>query len=568
MADWLTEYEDAERRREAELRGDPPPRAYEEIVPEGDRGEMRSFDAPWYDDVTATVADWLHMIRPGGSPRRSYQLAENLAGPQNPFNFPAQITSGINTASEGYRMGDYGKMGDGALEMLLAVPMTGLAGWGAFRGAKYADKALGPNTPYLQPRVSSADAEFAMRDMRGPSPEQMDEIRRVSEYGTRMQGYRDNPAIGPEAVTTYSRASRSNEMKSRPNAEVEIVTTRAPSSMTEPTAGSSTGRPRQSMEPTGMERAAGRTEGLLRMRQNTPDRTGSSPSPLDEVPAWRAFADDTFLSPSRPDMSFDVFSDLRKVDDAIGTEMRRPGDFISTGGRKKPAGDVQSAAAIKLNQRVKNRIKQNAIRIMDDGGDLATASMDDLLKGYRGNRQSIDAKTVADYADQLSGIVAGKATPKERATLLRDLNKMGEDPSNKIVRRFAAPGTAAAGAAMAPDDSQAAPIQRVRQSIQSMFDEVGEVEPILTEAQDYDSIAKRLSEATGVTVRPERVKMVSDTVRRIGRPPTNDEWAMIWSGKDPVRSQRAAEQPRNDMGQFTMSARQKRELRRKMMRSK
>jgi hypothetical protein len=79
--------------------------------------ELRNYDSPWYDKAVNYLTDTFYGPNANAQDRA---WVNKLAGPENPFNFPAQATQGIEQAYSGYNRGDYG-------QMALGIGQTGLA---------------------------------------------------------------------------------------------------------------------------------------------------------------------------------------------------------------------------------------------------------------------------------------------------------------------------------------------------------------------------------------------------------------------------------------------------------
>lgn len=80
--------------------------------------ELKAWEPPWYD----RVRNWLADIYGGenATPQQTDFIGK-FTGPENPFNLPAQITHGADTAREGYHQNDPAMMGRGTLEAMLAL---------------------------------------------------------------------------------------------------------------------------------------------------------------------------------------------------------------------------------------------------------------------------------------------------------------------------------------------------------------------------------------------------------------------------------------------------------------
>lgn len=86
--------------------------------------EVRPYDFPWYQAIPHAITDMVY------GPNANAQQGEwmsRLFGTRNPINAPGQISEGIDTARQGYRLGDYEMMGRGGAEAALAaLPLAGL----------------------------------------------------------------------------------------------------------------------------------------------------------------------------------------------------------------------------------------------------------------------------------------------------------------------------------------------------------------------------------------------------------------------------------------------------------
>ena len=102
--------------------------------------EAKSYEFPWYQSVghgvTNNVLQWLPWRWGQVGTAHDNATVQNLAGPANPFNAPAQIHHGVDTTMQGWRLGDAAMMGQGALE-------AGLGAAGpAYAGVKGANRAM------------------------------------------------------------------------------------------------------------------------------------------------------------------------------------------------------------------------------------------------------------------------------------------------------------------------------------------------------------------------------------------------------------------------------------------
>lgn len=66
-------------------------------------GQWQSYTPPWYERLTDAVTGAIY--GPDANARQTGAVAR-FAGPDNPFNLPAQVTHGIDRAAQGFRRGD------------------------------------------------------------------------------------------------------------------------------------------------------------------------------------------------------------------------------------------------------------------------------------------------------------------------------------------------------------------------------------------------------------------------------------------------------------------------------
>lgn len=89
----------------------------------GGDGEIRSYSAPWYDNLSANIATRLFGENANA---RQFQAVRKVVGPENPFNLPAQVTQGVRETTQAVRQGDYtGAAGHAAMTALAAAPLAG-----------------------------------------------------------------------------------------------------------------------------------------------------------------------------------------------------------------------------------------------------------------------------------------------------------------------------------------------------------------------------------------------------------------------------------------------------------
>ncbi len=88
--------------------------------------ELRPYEFPWYRRAGHALTD---MIYGENATPQQGEWVQKFTGPENPFNFPAQITHGSENVMQGYRSGDPLLMGAGALEAGLASVIPAYAGF-------------------------------------------------------------------------------------------------------------------------------------------------------------------------------------------------------------------------------------------------------------------------------------------------------------------------------------------------------------------------------------------------------------------------------------------------------
>lgn len=81
--------------------------------------ELRAYTPPWYDRVSNIIADYIY-----GDNANAQQRAgvHHFIGPENPVNFPAQISEGWNAFRLGVDLGDPKQAALGAMQVGMSVP--------------------------------------------------------------------------------------------------------------------------------------------------------------------------------------------------------------------------------------------------------------------------------------------------------------------------------------------------------------------------------------------------------------------------------------------------------------
>lgn len=94
------------------------------------RPELRSYTPAWHDRIVDGLTGLLYGPNANAQQRAN---VNHIAGPDNPFNIPAQINQGYNTAKLGIDLGDPAQSALGALQMAMSLPF-GIGKAPAIRG--------------------------------------------------------------------------------------------------------------------------------------------------------------------------------------------------------------------------------------------------------------------------------------------------------------------------------------------------------------------------------------------------------------------------------------------------
>lgn len=122
------------------------------------REEARAYEFPWYRRLGHELTDWWY--GPDANAQQGAKV-QHLVGPENPFNIPGQISEGVDRFNEGYRRGDVGQMGHGAVEAgfamlppaLGASRLTGRIAEGALAKREAAHAAEAAKGPWGNPKM-------------------------------------------------------------------------------------------------------------------------------------------------------------------------------------------------------------------------------------------------------------------------------------------------------------------------------------------------------------------------------------------------------------------------------
>lgn len=170
--------------------------------------EIYAYEFPWYRRVAHRLTDLVY-----GDNANAQQGAwmNKLAGPENPINLPGKVAEGTDRMREGYRMGNYGEMAGGALEVVEglapavgAIPLAGgrlgrLRGPFAERAAAQKAEQYGSQRPLYEPSGNATFDAKADRMAQG-SPQQQAKLAEGMRDagGTRKDLERGfNESLGP-----------------------------------------------------------------------------------------------------------------------------------------------------------------------------------------------------------------------------------------------------------------------------------------------------------------------------------------------------------------------------------
>lgn len=172
------------------------------------QAEIYAYEFPWYRRVAHGLTDLVY-----GDNANAQQGAwvNKLVGPENPLNLPGKVAEGTDRMREGYRMGDYGEMAGGALQVaegvapaLGAIPFAGgrlgkLRGPFAERAAAQRAEGYGAQRPLHESSGNATFDAMADRMAHGTSDQQAklaEDMRNAG--GTRKDLEREfNESLGP-----------------------------------------------------------------------------------------------------------------------------------------------------------------------------------------------------------------------------------------------------------------------------------------------------------------------------------------------------------------------------------